>query len=463
MLVAWLKKQILIVTDIGGKIPDISGLLPASTFNFKVGELENKIKTVESNPDISNLANKMELKNVENKIPDSNIFVKKADYATEISGIKNDYVTNAALTSELNDLKSQQIADEVKKVDDKVSKNSTDIFGFESRLKQKEDTLNNLERETSFFRGNYYFNQQSYLIYEPRTFSFKQTSSGITHWKSSGIDNYSLKTDLRGVANTSGVYPKVFGQTIMSVIFSGNYVKENKTIYPTKPAVNIYIVYKLDAIKPTRNTDFTIQNALFGAGKITEDPSDSDHNKYNGYRIAFDEGSDFSFGNIVNGKNVILFGADMSFSSHERNRQNEIYVLGKYFNQGVTTVAPTTLSGRTKKGTTIYAEKVYKLNFTEPNKNFVLPLHCNGDDSYLFVNGGGELKFKAKTFSDQVKQNLLCLGNLSSIWSSINSTKTWLYGSVYDFAVDYNHVNSVKIISDIHRYLMKKTQDKCLV
>ena len=55
------------------------------------------------------------LKNVENKIPDSNAFVKKADYANEISEIKNDYATNAALKSQLNDLKSQQIADELKK------------------------------------------------------------------------------------------------------------------------------------------------------------------------------------------------------------------------------------------------------------------------------------------------------------------------------------------------------------
>ena len=47
--------------------------------------------------------------------------------------------------------------------------------------------------------------------------------------------------------------------------------------------------------------------------------------------------------------NVIIFGADMSFSSHERNRQNEIYVLGKDFTQGVTTVGPTTLSGKTSK------------------------------------------------------------------------------------------------------------------
>ena len=116
------------------------------------------------------MATKTGLKNVENKIPDSNAFVKKTGYATEITGIKNDYVTNAALTSQLNDLKSQHIADEVKKVDDKVTKNSTDILGFESRLKQKEDTLNDLEREASFFRGNYYFNQQSYLFMNLRHF-----------------------------------------------------------------------------------------------------------------------------------------------------------------------------------------------------------------------------------------------------------------------------------------------------
>ena len=66
--------------------------------------------------------------------------LKKTDYAAEISSIKNDYVTNAAFTSQLHDLKSQHIADEVKKVDDKVTKNSADILGFGSRLKQKEDT-----------------------------------------------------------------------------------------------------------------------------------------------------------------------------------------------------------------------------------------------------------------------------------------------------------------------------------
>ena len=81
------------------------------------------------------------------------LLLKKTDYANEITKIKNDCVTHTALTSRSNDLKTTHIDDEVKKVDDKVTKNSSDILGFESRLKQKEDLTNELEREASYFRG----------------------------------------------------------------------------------------------------------------------------------------------------------------------------------------------------------------------------------------------------------------------------------------------------------------------
>ena len=97
------------------KIPNVSGRLPTNTFNSKVSELETKIKTAESKPNISNLATKAEVSNVVNEIPDRKAFVKKTDYVIEISKIKNDYVTDAALTSQLNYLKIQHIADEVKK------------------------------------------------------------------------------------------------------------------------------------------------------------------------------------------------------------------------------------------------------------------------------------------------------------------------------------------------------------
>ena len=61
--------------------------------------------------------------------------------------------------------------------------------------------------------------------------------------------------------------------------------------------------------------------------------------------------------------------------------------------------------------TTIYAEKNFYRNFTDPDKKFVLSLHYNGDNSYLFANGRQELKFKAK--DDQIIGEKLCSGNLS--------------------------------------------------
>ena len=36
-------------------------------------------------------------------------------------------------------------------------------------------------------------------------------------------------------------------------------------------------------------------------------------------------------------------------------------------------------------------------NFTQTSKKFILSLHYIGDDSYLFVNGKQELRFKCKT------------------------------------------------------------------
>ena len=61
------------------KIPDVSSLFQTTSFNSNFSELEAKIKTAESKPDISNLTSKTEVKYVENKIPDSNAFVKKPD------------------------------------------------------------------------------------------------------------------------------------------------------------------------------------------------------------------------------------------------------------------------------------------------------------------------------------------------------------------------------------------------
>ena len=77
---------------------------------------------------------------------------KKAEIATDITTIKNDYVTNTSLTSQLNDLKSQHIATELTVIDNKTKKSASDILAFENKLKQKEDTINENERGLSFNR-----------------------------------------------------------------------------------------------------------------------------------------------------------------------------------------------------------------------------------------------------------------------------------------------------------------------
>ena len=105
-------------------------------------------------------------------------------------------------------------------------------------------------------------------------------------------------------------------------------------------------------------------------------------------------------------------------------------------------------------GTTIYAEQVYKTNFTETEKKLVLSFHYNGHESYLFANSVQQLKFKAD--DARILKEKLCLGNLSSNWTSTNLTRTGLYRKVYDFVVDYEPINGVKGIYDMHRYLMTK-------
>ena len=103
-------------------------------------------------------------------VPDVTGFVKQSDYATEITSIKNDYATNTSLDCKINDLKAQHIADEVKKVDDKVLKNASDILGFESRLKEKEDIVDDLQRDNALTNGRDYYRDKMYLVYECTTY-----------------------------------------------------------------------------------------------------------------------------------------------------------------------------------------------------------------------------------------------------------------------------------------------------
>ena len=293
--------------------------------------------------------------------------LKKSEVATDITAIKNDYVTNASLTSQLNDLKAQHIADEVKKVDDKAKKNASDILGFENRLKQKEDTVNEKERGISFNRGFFFYMDQSY---DCKMGSFQFTAGKISTWKSTGILNYLGNSNMNPVGDSSCDLPEIKNDGRLYVNLSGNHFPQNKVIVPNN---NIYCVYEIHPIASSRDTSFTVQNALFGAMQITKDPTENSKNNYKGYGICFDERSQFGhtiteegFKHTTNGRNVLIFGADMSFSVHATNHATmqltHIYLMGEGLTQGI-------------HDTTIYVEKNYYRNFTDPGKMFVLSLY----------------------------------------------------------------------------------------
>ena len=248
---------------------------------------------------------------------------------------------------------------------------------------------------------------------------------------------------MNAAGDSKRALPELKNDGRMHVSLSGNHFQQNKVIIPNNNnLINIYCVSKIDPMASTRDYTFTVQNALFDAMEITKN---ADTLKYNckGYGIWFDKGGTFGrtiregdFDHTTNARNVLIFGADMSFSTHKTNKANNIYVMGELFVQGI-------------NDTTLYAEKKFYRNFTDPGKKFLLSLHYNCNNSHLFVNGRQELKFKAKT--DQLVKEKLCVGNLSDQWTASESEKTGLYGNIYDFVADYKSINGVKAIYDMHR------------
>ena len=286
------------IDKVDKKIPDVSGLATKSSVTILVKNLDDRIDKLK----INDYAKKTSLTNymftstfdsksteLENKIKDADIiaksevtkansiksnlndYAKKADVANDIATIKNDYVSNASLTSRLNYLKSQHIVTEVKTIDDKTKKNASDILGFESRLKQKEDIADEVQRENASTSGRDYYLNKMYLLYECKSFSFKYASGKINLWKSTGVNNYSRDSDMDAVSVTTTSLPPLIDNGRMSVRLEGAYFKQMRLLRPNNDnIVNIYIVYLIDPISNSRNTDYTVQNALFGGVKITK-------------------------------------------------------------------------------------------------------------------------------------------------------------------------------------------------
>ena len=207
--------------------------------------------------------------------------------------------------------------------------------------------------------------QQNNLFYECEVNSFIFNNKKISKWESTGVLNRSDYYSMNGIKVTKNETPILKNDEKMYVYLKGSHFQQNNVLTTNNDhvindsVVNIYIVYKLDPIT-SRDTTFTIQNALFGAMQIAKN---ADTSKY------IYESEEFThvrkrgnFNDTTTGRNVIIFGVDMSFSKHANNKVNSIYVMGKDYIQKI-------------NDTKIYAEKMYYRNFTDPGKKIALSLH----------------------------------------------------------------------------------------
>ena len=85
--------------------------------------------------------------------------------------------------------------------------------------------------------------------------------------------------------------------------------------------VNTYVVYKITSNYNDSNYP-TVENCLFGSVKLTKN-TNIDKYGYSGYGIGFDRRASFSIGNDT-GRNVIIFGVDMSSSLLIDNKNKTI-------------------------------------------------------------------------------------------------------------------------------------------
>ena len=107
---------------------------------------------------------------------------------------------------------------------------------------------------------------------------------------------------------------------------------------------------------------------------------------YDGVGAFFDTSGSYGGTGVNALRNLILYGLDMKNSSYATNKKHHIYILAKIFAQGL------------KYGPTIYAEHDYvNVNGSQMGVNHVLSVHYNDDNSYLFIDGVQQFKFKAMT------------------------------------------------------------------
>ena len=150
-----------------------------------------------------------------------------------------------------------------------------------------------------------------------RYFKMISNTDYISSWKSKGLSSGSIKPP---TTSDNSLTPALnYYVTKTRVKFTGRCLKQSKISYNHGKVVNIYIVYELGA-SSSHFDNPTSKNCLFSAVTLTKN-ADIDKYGYSGYGIGFDRRRSFSFPGGGYGQNVLIFGVDMSFTTHINNKK----------------------------------------------------------------------------------------------------------------------------------------------
>ena len=296
------------IKHIEDKTPGITNLATNTTLDAKINEVKNEISRItnlatnaslkakinEVNGEIhsiTNLTTTPAFTAVENKIPNVNDLVKKADYDAEIKDIKDKYLSTFDYNKFTNNIFDEKItANKLvnesglnEKIKILATKEEIEKLAIKAELKVEQDKIVKLQTyDLSHFIGQSYFvndGAQLYLILQPLYYTLKRLgdTEKVVSWKLKALPTEKL-TIPTTADNSLSPSIKWYKNSNSCLIFKGNCVKQ---IYSSKYK-NFFIVYESDTWSRDLNSDLTLKECLF-RGVILAKNADPDKYVYSGY------------------------------------------------------------------------------------------------------------------------------------------------------------------------------------
>ena len=203
-------------------------------------------------------------------------FVKKSDFDDILKDLDKKFTSNKT--------KHILVENELNELLEKVKAISTN--GLTKDFINKFIILNGSKNFYSGILQNYFV-----LISAKKYVKCFSGTTRISSWKSSRVSDESIEN----ITKLDSKFARTFVNHYLlpEINFNGHCLINNIISFPEK-VIDLYISYILSPWLRNLNTDFTLNNCLFGYVDLAKN-ADLDKFKYSGYGIRFDSPSEFPF------------------------------------------------------------------------------------------------------------------------------------------------------------------------